>query len=224
MYISSHKVMGRTLLIIALVATAVLAYLLVKRQSASRTVSNQITPQATLNAASPNSNIQPPIVNSGEAISTLKNEGEAMGKASSGFPTVHKNQRSKLSFPPMPEVWLVYRDAVNPNSASANSEETRTITVQLSTKAKKVLRDHWKVACTYYYLTVIGRRDREGRIDLLAKMDTAGAWSVYKLTELAVDAPSGRRRITENEAVSLVKLVNTYAKNSIAPDINSIGT
>ena len=108
-----------------------------------------------------------------------------------------------------PELWLNF-----PEGKRVNLPET----------ARKFIKQHWQIACRYYYREPRAPQDLESRTDRAVLLGNAGAKLIYEFEKLNIDAPDGRRPISANEAQALVYLLNLYARDGIIPSKEELRT
>ena len=104
---------------------------------------------------------------------------------------------------PIPEATLVF--------TLKDKKETKVI-VQLPEEAKKLLKDCWHAELMFYYLRTFEIHDFETRINERAAFGKLVGDTHAKLQELMIDTPTGRRKISFNEAVRLTHLLNNSAQ------------
>ncbi|HEX8177812.1 MAG TPA: hypothetical protein VF543_22175 [Pyrinomonadaceae bacterium] len=124
--------------------------------------------------------------------------GKAAGELQPFNPTSEDWQAS-LSTHPAPNVWLVFPATMGQEQPqdTSNGRSASTIKVELPPKAKEVLVTYWK-----YLLTI---RPNTDLIDIGNALNRAR----NELQKIRINAPSGWRVISWDEAESLVDFVDS---------------
>ena len=218
-------------ILITILIMAIVAYALVKNSRASSEnllsgntgALNSQRDLAQANASPYSDSDQQPSVQREPQVRVIEPpvpsvEGKAMGKLK---PLNHKKDlRSALLAHPTPEIWLEFP---NPQSRERSDRAKTTgdspvIKVQLPPEAKRLLREHWKAICVYYYSELIGKKSpRAVRVKRLADMYYANAVVITNLETMAISVPDGSRMISLNEAGEIVRLLDAFAKELFLP-------
>ncbi|HEV7395329.1 MAG TPA: hypothetical protein VGN86_02360 [Pyrinomonadaceae bacterium] len=116
---------------------------------------------------------------------------------------------------PIPEATLVF---------VVHDKQDTKVPVQLPEEAKMLLLECWHADLTFYYLRAFEFHDLQTRISERNVFGNVVENVHAKLQTLTIDTPTGRRKISFNEAVSLTHLLDTSAqcvvneaKDSVAP-------
>lgn len=143
--------------------------------------------------------------------------GKAEGKLLPFNPTVEDRKAAVLSHP-LPEVWLSFpatEGQTRRQSDAANGEES-PVRVELPPEARPLLMSHWQVAlAARYNMDIAGTPDGETyRSQLVAMINSFQSVS-GKLTQLQIDAPNGRRPLSQGEANDLAAFIGASATEII---------
>lgn len=195
------------LAVITCALVVVFSYFFSSQQSTVGSQSEQESPkrQAQFRA------VEPPPEPAPEA------EGKAVGTIKPFKPA--RNLESSLLAHPAPDIWLVFPDPQGrePSDSDVTAKGSVAIRVALPAAAKRLLRDHWKATCAYYYTALASKSDQSSRIERRVARIMTNGFVVYKLSQLAIDAPGGRRNMTTNEAGKVVELLDKFADDLLSP-------
>ena len=114
----------------------------------------------------------------------------------------------------MPEVWLIF----SPETLWTSKEvDASGIRVELPSEAQQILLTQWKaVLAARYKQEVAGLPDAKSfeREDVVIANSTDNAQR--ELTEILIDAPDGKRKLSWSEANDLVIFINKTSADLIA--------
>lgn len=116
-----------------------------------------------------------------------------------------------------PDVWLVFNNlAESSETGNQRPNNKSTVRVDLPLQGKQLLSLYWIAALSYQYdvkfKQMSGVNDYSQRATALRN---SYRMTVRELKNVAVDAPSGKRMISHNEAADLVTYVGTAAADMI---------
>jgi len=123
-----------------------------------------------------------------------------------------------LSAYPLPKMWLAFHK--NPKDCNVpvnmDNESYQKVNVQLPKEAMPLLGKLWVTACTYYYYGRFDKGDINARKARSSAMSITNNNTSYKLMELTINTPDGKRKISRDEAFALMRYTNDRAKALIS--------
>ncbi|MGA9994632.1 MAG: hypothetical protein WBP93_04410 [Pyrinomonadaceae bacterium] len=151
-------------------------------------------------------------------VTATRNSPAWQGKAAGvvqPFKLKKRSLKAALLAHPVPEVWLVFAENSNKGQPPSTASESKEafITVQLPPEAKSILNSFWKVALEYEYYRVFEKKKHS----VQDNTDRFLAWAYYhegmigKLRQVEIDAPGGRRTISDDEARELLPFTHKAA-------------
>ncbi|HXD33881.1 MAG TPA: hypothetical protein VN643_22370 [Pyrinomonadaceae bacterium] len=129
-------------------------------------------------------------------------EAKAVGDVKS-FKRTRSDLKASVLSHPIPEATLVF---------VLRDKRDAKVIVKLPEEAKKPLTECWHAELTFFYLSTFEVHDLETRIRERETFGSVVANVQAKLQKLTIDTPTGRRKISLNEAVSLTHLLNESAQ------------
>jgi len=130
------------------------------------------------------------------------------------FKRTHSDLKASVMAHPIPEATLVF--------TLKDKKETKVI-VQLPDEARKLLQECWHAELMFYYLRTFEIHDLPTRINERMAFGNLVEDTHAKLQELTIDTPTGRRKISFNEAVRLTHLLNNSAQCVVNEAKDSVG-
>ncbi len=101
-------------------------------------------------------------------------------------------------------------------SASA-SENQSSVSVQLPAESSKVLLTYWKAYLAFCYETELEHvRDPQTQVDKDRAIGVLCKTTIVELQTLTIDAPDGRRKISQDEAYDIARFIGISASNLVA--------
>jgi len=140
-------------------------------------------------------------------------EGKAHGDVKP-FKRTHTSLKASILAHPIPEAALVF---------VVTEKHNAKINVRLPAGAKKPLLECWRAELTFYYLRAFEVHDLQTRINERNVFGGVVAKVQAQLQTLTIDTPTGRRKISHNEAVSLTHLLNNSAQKIVNEAKDSVG-
>ena len=127
--------------------------------------------------------------------------------------------KTQLSLHPAPKVWLAFPVSKSKTqSAVTDSGEQATDKVELPVEAVEIISSLWKVALmSRYKLYVAEIPDSKSYQQEMYKIANAGEAADRELRKLEINAPDGKRKISEDEAGEIIRFINISAVNVITP-------
>src|SRR6185437_13803406 len=129
-------------------------------------------------------------------------EAKAVGEVKPFKRTLPDLKASILAHP-IPEATLVF---------VLHEKNDEKVTVTMPAAAKKPLMECWHAELTFFYLRAFEVHDLQTRINERNAFGSVVANVQAKLQTLTIDTPTGKRKISLNEAVSLTNLLNDSAQ------------
>jgi hypothetical protein len=144
-------------------------------------------------------------------------QGKVVGELKPFEPT-GKDLKASLFSHPVPEVWLNFPDPAKQGSQqnAASDGNESAIKVKMPPKARKLLISRWKIALAANYNLEIARPpgvNRDGS-QLTALINSYLNVS-SELMKIQIDAPDGRRTISQDEAKGLSEFMGASALNLV---------
>lgn len=140
-------------------------------------------------------------------------EAKAVGDVKP-FKRTHSDLKASILAHPIPEATLVF---------VLHDKNDEKVTVTLPAAAKKPLMDCWKAELTFFYLRAFDVHDLQTRIKERNEFGSVVANVQAKLQTMTIDTPTGKRKISLNEAVSLTHLLNNSAQRVVNEAKESVG-
>lgn len=129
------------------------------------------------------------------------------------FRLTRKTVKDSIMVHPQPEVYLVF-----PRMSSEKKK------IALPVAAKNVLSDCWAAELVYYYKRDFENPTPEMNVDAKLELGRVNSWVLSKLERIQINTPTGKRKITDEEAALLVKFMSQsahdvvqQAKESLSP-------
>lgn len=144
-------------------------------------------------------------------------QGQAAGKESPFNPTGEDLKAAIYSHPP-PEVWLVFHVSGKQGQSQSSSSDKgeSAVRVDLPIAAQELLLSHWRVSLSSNYeMDIAGVPNAQSYGDQMVTIANSFQNVAAELMKVQIDAPDGRRTISQDEANDLTKFMGAAARNII---------
>ena len=123
-----------------------------------------------------------------------------------------KKTKSKLPLPP--EIWLEFRLDVTVDGKNKDEKPMASglIKVRLSAAAEQAIAKLWSYSCTYYYIAYLDEKKFDVEDQAFLNLVSANGWCMESTARTQIDAPDGKRCISDEEAGKMVELINLLAR------------
>lgn len=113
---------------------------------------------------------------------------------------------------PMPTTSLVFLSGARPTQKDPKTSNKNSVKVRLPHDAANLLRAYWQAYLGFCYRTELKHPpDAQSQVNEDRAIGALSLTTRAKLQELTIDAPDGRRNISQNEAVDILRFLNLSA-------------
>jgi hypothetical protein len=143
-------------------------------------------------------------------------QGEADG-AVLPFNYGGEDLKASILAQPPPEVWLAFPASDKQEKTDGTSSATAPVLrIELPLSAKQLLSSQWaEVLAAKYQMEIEGERDAQSHTRNLVTIVNSFKHSELGLKKIYIDAPDGRRTISQDETRSLASFINSAATDII---------
>jgi hypothetical protein len=131
------------------------------------------------------------------------------------FKRMQRSLKDSILSHPVPQVSLVF---------ILEDKRSAKITVELPAAARKLLLDCWKAELAFYYKKAFEPSRPDKRINDKYALGGVNSTVLSGLEGITIDTPTGRRKISWDEAGDLVRFMAEAAQQVIAQATQSMGT
>jgi hypothetical protein len=133
------------------------------------------------------------------------------------FKHQENNLKASVLAHPVPEVWLVFAvPAESEKPQGIGNASVATVKVELPQEAEQTIQSQWElVLARQYEREVVGLRDVKSGISNDVAVANSFLNTGRELQKLLINAPDGKRNISQDEAYSIASFINASAVDVI---------